>query len=191
MPSALIHVYSGRIFDPDAGVPFYIGTLAPDCVKERAEKDRLHLRICDDRPGGLANLLKVWGRSDPFRLGALMHLYTDLLWDNGPMEEHKKNYRGDAWFLDYRHEISLASSYMFHRFDWAPGLWEQIALCPESAYSSLSDYPPKKIKGYLDYNKMWLETHEEGPSPAFPPDYVEEFCREAARSFREFLDNNP
>ena len=187
MPSALIHVYAGKLYDPDAGTPFFIGTLAPDCIREREQKDILHLRLSDDRLGGLAGLLREWGTSDPFRAGALMHLYTDYLWDIGPMENHKHSYRGDTWFVDYRHEISLASCYMYHRFDWAPGLWEQMAACPEEEYSSLSDYPAKKIKSYLDYNYMWLDTHDEGPSPAFPPDMVTEFCRTAAESFAGFV----
>ena len=187
MPSALIHVYAGKLWAPGAGVSFFIGTLAPDCIRERADKDRLHLRLSNDRRGDLAKLLKLWGTDDQFRLGALMHLYTDYLWDNGPMEAHKNSYRGDTWFADYRSEISLASCYMYHRFDWAPPLWNEMDACPEEAYSSLEDYPAKKIKGYLDYNHMWLDTHDVGPSPAFPPELVEEFCRTAAESFEKFI----
>ena len=190
MPSALIHVYTGRLIAGDPGRAFYIGTLAPDCVREREQKDLLHLRLSADRLSDLAALKKAWGKDDEFRVGTLLHLYTDYLWDIGPMETHKQSYKGDTWFTDYRREISLASCYMYHRFDWAPGLWKEMNDCPEEKYSSLEDYPPKKIKSYFDYNYLWLETHDEGPSPAFPPELCDRFCHEAAESFKEFFERD-
>ena len=100
----------------------------------------------------------------------------------------KEAYVGDNWFPDYRREISLASCYMYHHFDWAPALWDEMLACPEEYYSSLDDYPAKSIRGYLEYNHMWMDTHDEGPSPAFPPDTVEDFCRQAAESFCRFIN---
>ena len=187
MPSALIHVLTGKNYLADAGVPFFVGTLAPDCIHGREEKDRLHLRLSADRENDLMRLAGDWGTGDPFRLGALLHLYTDYLWDEGPQTAHKNAYIGETWFTDYRKEISLASCHMFHRFDWAPALWEQMLACPRETISSLADYPPEKIMDYIEYNRNWLRDHDTGSSPAFPPEMIDVFCRDAARSFEAFL----
>ena len=187
MPSALIHVYTGRIYSPGSGIPFYIGTLAPDCISSREEKDLLHLRLSKDRPGDLLKLKRAWGTEDEFRVGALLHLFTDYLWDNGPMEMHKRSYTGNTWFTDYRWEINLASCYMYRQFDWAPDLWVDMCEYPAEGYSSLKDYPPDKIKSFIEHNRYKLETQDIGPSPAFPPDLVEKFCRDAAKSFGNFI----
>lgn len=190
MPSALIHVYTGKLFKDDPSVPFYIGTLAPDCIKEREQKDLLHLRLSDDRERDLAELARKLDLSDQFQLGALLHLYTDWLWDEGPQTDHKNSYTGETWFPDYRQEINLASCYMFHHFDWAPDLWDAMDACPDALISSLDDYPVEKIRAYLAHNHGWLVEHDVGPSPAFPPDAVERFCIDAAESFGAFISKN-
>jgi len=190
MPSALIHLVTGKKFLPDAGAAFLVGTLAPDCIKERQEKDLLHFRLSEDRRADLLSLLKRYGTKDEFLLGVILHLYTDLCWDEGPQTKHKNSYTGETWFKDYRQEINLASCYIYHNCQGSKEMWEKIMDCPESSYASAPEYPPEKIRAYLEHSYEYISTHEIGPSAAFPPNEVELFCARCAAEFAEWLKTN-
>lgn len=190
MPSALIHLQAGRLFSKNAPVEFFVGTLAPDCIKGREDKDRLHLRLSSDREKDLAGLAASWDMNDPFQLGTLLHLYTDWLWDVGPQERHRLSYTGETWFTDYRHEISLASCFMYHHAEWAPALFDEMDVCPETKISSLPDYPPEKITSYVLYTHDWVANHETPSSDFFTPAVIDDFCRDAAGKFKDFLKRN-
>lgn len=190
MPSALIHLLTGRNFKRDAGIPFFVGNVAPDCVSEREIKDHTHLRDRTDRQAALTELRDSMDLDDEYQLGALLHLYTDMLWDSGPQKAYKDAYpevSGNDWFKPYRYEISLASSYLFHNTEWGEPLWREMLDCPAKTFDSLSDFPADAVRGYLTRNYKWHYENDIGPSPAFPPETVERFCRDAAESFAEFL----
>jgi len=187
MPSALIHLHAGRILKPKAPAEFFTGTLAPDCIKSREEKDLLHLRLSDDRERDLLKLASEWDMDDPFQLGAMLHLYTDWLWDEGPQTDHKRAYTGNSWFPDYRHEINLASCHMYHHRAWAPDMFEAMISCDNDLLRALPDYPPEKIKPYIEYTEAWVSTHDTEPSSFFPPRLIDSFCRETAERFSDFL----
>jgi len=127
--------------------------------------------------------------SDPFTLGMLLHIYTDYLWDKSAIQEHMAAYKGDEWFLDYRKEINLASSYLFHHSDKIRKLWETAAGCdisslPTNTFVLIDDLP-----GFLLRNHSWHIENDVGPSEFFSPEYVENFCKDAASSFKMFLQD--
>lgn len=191
MPSALIHLLTGRYFKPDGSIPFFVGTVAPDCVGEREIKDHTHLRDRSDRHEAIVELKNSMDLNDDYQLGALLHLYTDMLWDEGLQKEYKDSYPepDNAWFRPYRNEISLASSYIFHRSDWGEPLWREMLECPGSLFDGLEDFPAESVRGYLTRNYKWHYENDVGPSPAFPPETVDGFCHDAAQSFTQFLIN--
>ncbi|MBQ4055155.1 MAG: hypothetical protein IJD17_05530 [Clostridia bacterium] len=191
MPSALIHLLTGRYFKPDGSIPYFIGTVAPDCVGEREIKDHTHLRDRSDRHEAIVELRDSFDLCDGYQLGALLHLYTDMLWDEGLQKEYKDAYPepDNAWFRPYRNEISLASAHIFHRSDWGEPLWREMLECPNERFDSLADFPAEAIRGYLTRNYKWHYENDVGPSPAFPPEVVEDFCRDCAAGFAEFLKN--
>ena len=193
MPSALIHLLTGRNFKKDGSIPYFIGNVAPDCVSERTIKDHTHLRDRSDRHQAIADLRDSMDLTDEYQLGALLHLYADMCWDEGPQKGYKDAYpevSGNDWFKPYRYEISLASAHIFHRSEWGEPLWREMLECPDERFDSLSDFPCESVRGYLTRNYKWHFENDIGPSPAFPPDVVERFCRETAESFTEFLKNN-
>ena len=185
-----MHLLTGRYFRSDGSIPFFVGTVAPDCVGERELKDRTHLRDRNDRHEAIIELKNGMDLCDDYQLGALLHLYTDMLWDEGPQKAYKDSYPepDNAWFRPYRNEISLASSYIFHRSDWGEQLWRDMLECPDEHFDSLADFPAEAIRGYLTRNFKWHYENDVGPSAVYTPEAVDEFCRGAAKSFLQFLN---
>lgn len=191
MPCAMMHLMCAKLYNENADIGFYIGNLAPDCIDVRDFKDKNHLRIYKgaDRKAKLLELADKLDLNDPYEFGVLMHLYTDMCWDEGPMAEHKKSYKGDSWFIDYRQEIRYISKFMYKHIPWAKELWEEMNNAPKALYSSVDYYPADNIKGYIEHN---LKVHNEPPaieSKAFPNNLVFRFCCETAESFQEWLEN--
>lgn len=196
MPSALIHLKTGIIAaetlfcgrTPD--ISYFVGNVSPDSVSRPRElKDRMHLRIYghDERLAKLAGMARAVG-DDEYRLGALLHLYADLCWDEGPQTEHHLRYSGEDWFHDYRNEISLASSFIYHNEPWGKKLWRDMLASDIGSYcTSLQGYTADDIRGYLERNGKWHDDNVIGPSPEFPPEAVNGFCRSCAQSFITFF----
>ena len=188
MPCAMMHLMCAKNYNNTSDTAFYIGSVAPDCISDRYEKDKNHLRDQkENREVKLIETAKRLDTCDPYILGVILHLFTDMKWDNGRMKEHRDNYTGESWFHDYRFQISLISSYMFHHNDWAPGLWDEMCAIDASVYSKLPDLAPDRIHEYLKRNRIWHIQNDIGPSEAFPCDIVDSFCRETANEFREWL----
>ncbi|MDD6266049.1 MAG: hypothetical protein PUB34_07110 [Clostridia bacterium] len=197
MPSAMIHLDVGRkvgkyIYgsETDAPAEFYVGTLAPDCVENPRElKDRLHLRdlSCVERRVALANMASETPTGKSFKFGCLVHLFTDVIWDEGPQAYHMEGYIGANWFRDYRHEISLASAYMFHYCEWTKDIWEKmLGVNLEEHCSDIPEYTPEAIFKYLKYTSEKQAENFAGVSPAFSPDTVNDFCKNASERFIRF-----
>lgn len=199
MPSALIHLKAGKyaaetLYKNKGKTPdicYYVGNVAPDSVSRPRElKDKMHLRIYphNERVDHLAEMAHNVG-GDEYRLGALLHLWADLCWDEGPQSEHHNTYVGEDWFHDYRNEISLASSYIYHSEPWGKPMWQNmLASNLERDCVSLDAYTADDIRGYLERNGKWHDENVIGPSPAFPPEAVEKFCRECVDSFLKFYE---
>ena len=189
MPSALIHIQTGKYFCPEADVKFFVGTIAPDCTRGRQKKDRLHLRTSRDRNADLKKLRDGYFLEDSFQMGTLLHLFTDMLWDGGPQEDFHRLYPRDTneWFLPYRRQISIASAYMFNGLSWAMPLWERMLNIDNSQINSVECFPPYEIKRYLEYGYWWHTSNLVGPSTVYTPESVDRFCRSTANLFKEWL----
>ena len=170
----MMHLQCAKLYDPDADIAFYIGNEAPDCMDIREIKDKSHLRIYTrDREEKLIEYAHTLDLGDPYQLGVLMHLYTDMLWDLGPMAEHKKNYKGECWFRDYRWQIRLIGTHIYKSVDWSEQIWIDMCDADESCYDSLDLFPSDKIKNYLIFNRDRDRSKETVPSPEFPPRLVD------------------
>ena len=189
MPCAMMHLVCAKLYDNDADPAFYIGNEAPDCMDIREIKDKSHFRIyTDDREERLTEFARTLDLNDPYQLGVLLHLYVDMLWDQGPMTEHKRNYKGDDWFHDYRWQIRLIGTHIYKNVDWSKDIWEDMCEVDESRYSSLELFPSEKIKRYLVFNRDRDRSKETVPSPDFPPKLVNDFCIEAVQKFKLYLN---
>ncbi len=189
MPCAMMHLVCAKLYDPHADLAFYIGNEAPDCMDIREIKDKSHFRIyTDDREERLTAFARTLDLNLPYELGVLLHLYVDMLWDRGPMAEHKRNYKGDDWFHDYRWQIRLIGTHIYKTVDWSKQIWEDMCEVDESKYSSLELFPAEKIKSYLVFNRDRDRSKETVSSPDFPPELVDSFCREAVDKFKMYLN---
>ena len=189
MPCAMMHLLCARIYDDDAPIAFYIGNEAPDCMDIRELKDVSHFRIyTDDRDQRLSEYARSLDLNDPYQLGVILHLYTDMLWDFGPMKEHKESYCGEDWFHDYRRQIRLIGTEMYKRFEWSKQLWQDMSTAPVSLYSALDCFPGEKIKDYVRFNRDRDRSGEIGQSPDFPHDKMVEFCHDTVSSFRAWIE---
>ena len=81
MPSAMIHLLVAREIPGGDAPLFCLGSLAPDYLSRREEKDAVHLRREPDRYQALLRLAEQLDRKDPFEAGWLVHLLADLRWD--------------------------------------------------------------------------------------------------------------
>lgn len=188
MPCAMMHLLCAKFYDEDAPIAFYIGNEAPDCMDIRELKDVSHFRIyTHDRNEKLIEYARTLDLSDPYQLGVIFHLYTDMLWDFGPMAQHKLDYKGDDWFHDYRRQIRLIGTEMYKRFDWAKPLWKDMSDAPLDLYAALDVFPAEKIKDYVTFNRDRDRSSEIGESPDFPHEKMVEFCRDTALSFSDWI----
>lgn len=188
MPCAMMHLLCARLYDEDAPIAFYIGNEAPDCMDIRELKDVSHLRIyTDNRNEKLIEYAHTLMLCDPYQLGVLLHLYTDMLWDFGPMKKHRESYKGDDWFHDYRRQIRLIGTEMYKRFEWSKQMWSDMAEAPTYLYNTLTSFPSDKIKDYITFNKNRDRSDENGESPDFPHELMVEFCRNTVNSFKDWI----
>ena len=142
MPCAMMHLVCAKLYEPNADLAFYIGNEAPDCMDIREIKDKSHLRIYkEDREQRLTEFARTLDLGDPYQLGVLLHLYVDMLWDQGPMAEHKKNYKGEYWFRDYRWQIRLIGTHIYKNVDWSKAIWDDMCEVDERRYNSLELFP--------------------------------------------------
>lgn len=190
MPCAMMHLVCAKLYDADADIAFFIGNEAPDCMDIREIKDKSHFRIYkgEEREMKLTEFARTLDLNDPYELGVLLHLYVDMLWDRGPMAEHKLNYKGDCWFTDYRCQIRLIGTHIYKSVPWSTQIWIDMCCADEAKYKSLSLFPAEKIKSYLCFNRDRDRSSETTPSPDFPPELVDAFCVEAVESFKDFLN---
>ncbi len=189
MPCLMLHLMTARQFNPQASPLFLVGSIAPDCVGERSQKDRTHLRDRADRPAALRQLALAADCRNDFQLGLLLHLFLDYQWDIGPQYQYMSAYCGENWFIDYRHEIALASAWAFHHIDWSAKAWQDMAAVPADQYDGHADFPPPAIARLIQRNGAWHQENDIGPSPVFGHDFIECFAEQAANDFRIWLAN--
>ena len=190
MPSAMIHLLTAKKFSKDADVLFFIGNVAPDCIKGREAKDITHFRdlALKDRDYALEKLKKDTDRKDPFQLGILLHLFLDRKWDESAIKDYKRNFTGNDFFLPYRREIHNISSYLYHHEDWAKQLWRDMIEVPREKYGTSNIFSADGIRDYLEYNYIWHNENNLPFSEYFSRDYVDKFTDEGAREFSLWLN---
>ncbi|MBE6564853.1 MAG: hypothetical protein E7655_06250 [Ruminococcaceae bacterium] len=189
MPSAMIHLEIAKKYDPNASTLFLLGNLAPDCIDIRAIKDHTHFRDRADRETALSELKAKTDLDDPFHKGILLHLFADRRWDAHAQSRYKHFFQGDAeLFKQYRHEIGIASAYLYRHRDWADPSWTAMRGLDPALYASSPDFPPEEIHQYLEKNQEWHRTLDCPPSELFPMSFIDTFTDETADLFKKWLE---
>jgi len=184
----MIHFQTAYEFDSNADLLFYIGNLVPDALDEWQAKDATHFRDVPDRAAALVELMHKTDLSDPFAYGILFHLYTDMLWDEGYMYPHRKEYKGDNWFKDYRNEIKCGGSLLFHKSEWVQSLWQKMTEVSEKDYGETPGTDAKTAFEYLVRTYNWHVGSNEPLPKSFDEKILHEFAKGAAESFKTFIE---
>lgn len=192
MPSLMVHLEAAKLVHSEAPLNFYIGNVAPDCIRVWEQKERLHLRDREDRGAALAELYERLDMSDPFQEGVTLHLFVDRLWDEGPRELHRERFNagfdaGSSWIDSYRREIGKISGVMFREKPWAKPLWDEMEKAEPATYDILPEYSGADIRGLLERNGRWHREFTGTQSEIYPNRYAEEFVLSAVSSYKEWL----
>jgi hypothetical protein len=180
MPDSMTHLIVARKINPEGSTVFFLGNLTPDAVVEWPDKDIVHLRDLDDREPTLIALAKE--TTGDFAEGILLHLYVDWVWDETIRQEHR-NKIADDWFTIYRNELSLAGCFSFHNNEWAKQLWHDMDALDVCEYGITPRATTDDVKEYISRNNKWHNETNIGPSPAFPPEIIEEFALKIAKEY--------
>jgi hypothetical protein len=185
----MTHLLCAKILLPDAPTAFFVGSISPDCIDERAFKDHTHFRDLpeSERLGALRKMARELDMSDPYQFGAVYHLFADYTWDLGPQADHRRQYKGDDWFHDYRFAINECGREIYMRYPWAKELWEDMAALDESEYAAIPEYPTDRIKSFILRGKKRSEEPITKPSEFFTPALVDAYCAETAELFSDYL----
>ena len=188
MPCSMIHLYVAKKVRPEGSTLFYVGNLAPDAVNDWHDKDIVHFRDVDDRQ--LALILLGKETTGDFAEGILLHLYLDWKWDEIVRQKFIDKI-GDNWFVTYRNELSRAGGYAFHNTAWAKQLWIDMDALDTNCYGITPYATVADVKNFISRNNKWHNDNIMEPSPAFPPDMIDEFTTWIAKEYTNWRTQIP
>lgn len=190
MPSTMSHLQAAKAYDDNASTLFYLGTVAPDVIDIREIKDKTHFRDIHerDRQAALVKFAMLNDLKDDFIKGIVFHLFCDYYWDIGPMTIFTKQYSGSNWFYDYRAEISIAGSWLFHNMPWAPSLWNEMCNYDIPFEQSVCCITRENLRAFLTRNRSWHTKTIFEPSNIFTPEILEEYSVSTAEKFIPWFD---
>lgn len=189
MPSMMIHLLTARKVYKDATSLFWIGNVAPDAVNTREEKDITHFRTAENREEELYKLANKTVLNHSFEEGVLLHLYLDWWWDRQVFNRFTETYTGDDWFQTYRHEIAVASSWLFHNTDWSKPVWDSILNCSSEKYGNTPGVKADDLTAFLNRNYKWHSENNIGSSDIYTPDFIDEFTDMVSSEYSIFIKN--
>ena len=190
MPAAMIHLLTARDYDPDGDARYLLGNIAPDHAFDRAYKDAIHLRDMPDRPAALAALRTRLDITDSYSLGWLLHLFTDMKWDDSFLAGYRAAHQGEEnWFRGYHKELHSAGYALYHRYDWADKACSDILAVDLATLPSSLPGDPAQME---EFRTILMEkTRESDPdihSDVFPAETVERFAADTAAAFRLWME---
>ena len=182
MPSAMIHLLVARRTPGGDDPLFRLGSLAPDYLSRREEKDAVHLRREPDRLDALLRLADRLDRKNPFEAGWLVHLLADLRWDTGVIPAFRAALPPEAdWFPLYRKECHRAGYALYHSLPWGRQAMEDVLKADLNALHTSLELDLPVLEGF---RQMLFRKHEESPpdsrSEQFPREMLDRFARETA-----------
>ena len=189
MPSAMIHLLTASKYPGGEEPLFLLGSLAPDYISEREQKDAIHLRREPDRGEALKRLAASLDRGDPFEAGWLLHLLADLRWDTGVIPGYRASLpEGMDWFPLYRKECHRAGYALYHSLPWGAEAMEAVLTVELNRLNTSLDLD---LSALDTFRRMLARKHRESPadsrSESFPPEMLERFAWETAAEGRILL----
>lgn len=190
MPSSMIHLLGDYMLGRGEDGLFLAGSIAPDALSTREEKDHSHLRDRPDRRAALSQLALRAAPEDAFAQGVVFHLYFDHTWDEQAYECFRDEYEAHdpQWFEAYREEISIIGLWLFHHKPWARDVWQRMLAIPAQAYGHVEGLTGERMAEYIRNTYAWHESHDAPePSGRFTPSYVQDYCEKTITQYQEWL----
>jgi hypothetical protein len=181
MPTYFIHLSVAKKVNPNAGLDFFIGNLAPDSVSGK-DKDINHFRNEPDMESALKKFAQTKNIKNEYLKGFLLHLFVDWKWNDSILVDFAKK-EGDGWYKNYYDEGGLIESYGCHNTEWAYRLREQMDLCTNFNYVETEFVTEDGIKAVFENSYKWKVENKTEPSSAFPPELIEKFAADTADDF--------
>jgi len=176
----------------DAGIAFFVGTLAPDATApydnmDKEKKDKIHYIGVPDMEAALKDFaLKA---ENDYLKGFLLHLYVDWKWNTTYLSDFvSKNESGlQKWYSLYDTENRQMTSYAFYSTEWASELYDQMEKWDYTGFVDTEFITKDVSQNWVLSAKKWLSDNKLDPSTAFPPELIEKFASDTADSFIEWL----
>ena len=193
MPSLMIHLLTAYEVNKNGSDLFWIGNFAPDYINDRKTKDTVHFRDSSNRLESLNKLKNEIDSNNQFESGWLLHLFVDSCWDEKMITAFKAKYKFDDttqdWFIKYREETSLASYYLYHKYEWTSKMWEQILNADLSSLNSNLPVTQSDIKGYIErIYKRHSESDINSVSTEYSEEIIVEFAKNTAKLYIEWIN---
>lgn len=186
MPGSTMHLMFAKLVNPQGSLKYFTGSIAPDAVRDRYEKDKTHFRNMPDRAHKLMGFAKSLPKSD-FNEGMITHLYLDWRWDSCEIQRFADLY-GKDWFVPYRRELSRIGHYYSNNDEWCKRIWREIYEMPMSKYEPVPCSTDQMLRDFI--NTAYESQMEKRDEPKlFCSDEVDEFLKMTALEYPRFISS--
>ena len=195
MPDSIIHLSVARKVNPDVGIDFYVGNVAPDAIQKREIKDKVHFDEVSDMEDALRKFaLKA---DNDYLKGMLLHLFTDRKWKTTHLVDFQKK-EGEGWWAKYVVECDKVYSYAFHiqYAEWTHNLYEKMQNWDYSGFIETEFIKKDNVKSYFQNVKSYLQKihkwsmeNKIEASSVFTPILIEKFVNDTANDFNKWFSN--
>lgn len=183
----MVHLMTAYEYRPDSPGEFWVGNIAPDCIDDWKEKDRLHFRDTLNREQALIEFAGTINKNDLFSEGMLLHLFVDWKWDESLRQQYIGNSNND-WFQSYRNEIGLLSARLYHDNDWSVKIWEDMLSCNISEFNKIKQISSENIVSALQrVNKYHVENFSAQPL-FYSVKAIKEFAEKTATDYQYWIN---
>ncbi len=177
MPDPMLHLSIAKKVNPNAGIDFYVGNLAPDANANRELKDAAHLYHVPDRESALREFaLKA---NNDYLKGMLLHLFVDGKWWEAHLAKFAEK-EGEGWHTKWREEGWKMASYAFHNTEWACSLFEQMENWDYNGFVETEFVTKENV---IWFSGKLLLDNKRAPSTVFTPALIEKFADDTADDF--------
>jgi len=188
MPVPTIHMLIAKKVNPNAGIDFYVGNIAPDAIIEGDIKNKVHLYHTPNWEEALKEFaLKA---NNDYLKGMVLHLFADkkfhTFWNENttfPWQESKEFWKK---YVEYSRQID---SYAFHNTKWAYRLYDDMENWDYSGFSKTDFITQDDVKLAIQEHRQWLIENKFDLPSVFPLCLVEKFVDSTADDFNKWFSD--
>lgn len=182
---------------------FYLGSIAPDAVHMRPgfvrdDKVKSHCNAREIAAIGKLEPLcekieKSVGKEQEFLLGYLVHILTDLFWENTILKTYEKRYEADLAPLQdrrmaYYNDTDQLDFAFYEKESWRPGIWELLGQA--TVFSLEGAVSSEEVAAWKSRTLNWYhrgKSQHTNPIKYISYEELEAFAGSAAGKCDEYL----